>query len=109
TRLGALQDILMPPSKPAAPSARPTPSARRSAETFRAAIEKGTQEGYSLDDMLLRLTLGDASELKRDRSLAIEDISFKDGVMRFLGVKVAPGGITTSRLDCGEAALTPAV
>jgi hypothetical protein len=97
----------MPPTPPRTPPPRPSPSARRSAELFRAAIEKGVQEGYGVDDMLLRLTLGDASELKRDRSLAVEDISFKDGVMRFLGVKVAPGGITTSRLDCGEAALQP--
>ena len=72
----------MPPSPPRTPSVRPAgPQARRSAEVFRAAIEKGTQEGYSLDDMLLRLTLGDASELKRDRSLAVEDISFTDGVL----------------------------
>lgn len=95
----------MPPSTPPKPTPRPGPNFRRSAEVFRAAIEKATQEGYGIDDMLLRLTLGDASELKRDRTLALEDISFKGGVMRFLGVKVAPGGITTSRLDCGEAAL----
>ena len=95
----------MPPSTPRTPPERPGANFRRSAETFRAAIEKAKAEGHGVDDMLLRLTLGDASELKRDRSLAIEDISFTGGVMRFLGVKVAPGGITTSRLDCGEAAL----
>ena len=92
----------MPSSSPERPGA----NFRRSAEIFRAAIEKAKAEGYGVDDMLLRLTLGDASELKRDRSLAMEDISFTGGVMRFLGVKVAPGGITTSRLDCGAAALT---
>ncbi|HEX6859002.1 MAG TPA: hypothetical protein VF138_02210 [Caulobacteraceae bacterium] len=52
-------------------------------------------------DMLLRLTHGDASELKRDRTLAVEDISFADGVMRFLGVKAELGGVTSSRLDTG--------
>jgi hypothetical protein len=93
----------MPPSLPRRPS-QPRPNIRHSAETFRKAIEKATEEGYGLDDMLLRLTHGDASELKRDKTLAVTDISFAGGVMRFLGVKVAPGGITTSRLDCGEAA-----
>lgn len=92
----------MSPVPPRAP--QPQSYVRRTAEIFRAAIEKAAGEGYGADDMLLRLTLGDASELKRDRTLAIEDISFTGGVMRFLGVKVAPGGITTSRLDCGEAA-----
>ena len=93
----------MPPSQPRA-VASPRPSVRRAAEVFRTAIEKAAGEGYGADDMLLRLTLGDTSELKRDRTLALEDISFTGGVMRFLGVKVAQGGITASRLDCGEEA-----
>jgi len=72
---------------------------RRSADIFRAAIDKAVAEGAKLDDMMLNLTLSDASELKRDRTLATEDISFSDGVMRFLGVKVTPGGVTSSSLD----------
>lgn len=89
-----------PPRK----SAPAGPRARNSAAIFRAAIDEALAGGVKPKDMLLRLTHGDASELKRDRTLAIEDISFKDGVMRFLGVKVEPGGVTTSRLDCGAAA-----
>ena len=81
--------------------AQPRPNVRNTAEIFRAAIDKGLEEGFGRDDMLLRLTFGDTSELKRDRNLALEDISFAGGVMRFLGVKVASGGITVSRLDCG--------
>jgi len=90
---------------PTRPPPRPQSNVRRSAEIFRAAIDKALAEGFSHKEMLLRLTHGDAAELKRDRSLAVEDISFKDGEMRFLGVKVAPGGITTSRLDCGAEAI----
>ena len=90
---------------PPRPPARPQSNVRRSAEIFRAAIDKALAEGFSQKEMLLRLTYGDAAELKRDRSLAVEDISFKDGEMRFLGVKVTPGGITTSRLDCGAEAI----
>jgi hypothetical protein len=49
--------------------------------------------------MRLRLTLGDASALKRDGSLAVSDISFVGGEMRFLGVLVEAGGIPESKLD----------
>jgi hypothetical protein len=48
--------------------------------------------------MMLRLTLGDVSRLKRDRSIAAEDISFAGDEMRYLGVKVATGDIETSAL-----------
>lgn len=90
----------LPPRPPV-----PRPNVRRTAETFRAAIDKALEAGVDRKHMLLRLTHGDAAELKRDRTLAVEDISFKDGVMRFLGVKVEYGGITTSRLDCGADAV----
>ena len=72
---------------------------RRPAEILREAIDKAVAEGGKLDDMMLLLTLSDASELKRDRTLAVEDISFAGGIMRFLGVKVTPGGVTSSRLE----------
>lgn len=88
------------------PDARPSAHSRlrRSADIFRAAIDKAVEEGTGLDDMRLRLTLSDASELKRDRTLAIEDISFAGGVMRFLGVKVTHGGVTASTLDLSSGA-----
>ena len=68
---------------------------------FRSAIESAEAEGVGRDDMTLGLTLRDVSALKRDRSLALEDISFADGVMRYLGVKVEPGGVPESVLDRG--------
>ena len=49
--------------------------------------------------MLLRLTLSDVSRLRRDRNIAVTDISYVDGVMRFLGVRVDEGGVTTSVLS----------
>ncbi len=81
--------------------AQPRPNVRNTAEIFRAAIDKGLEEGFGRDDMLLRLTFGDTSELKRDPNLALEDISFTGGVMRFLGVKAPRGGTPGSRLDWG--------
>lgn len=66
---------------------------------FREAIALAEQEGVAKEDMVLRLTLQDTAELKRDRTVALEDIAFRDGEMRFLGVKVTPGGVTVSTLD----------
>jgi hypothetical protein len=81
----------------------PAPPPRRApaAIHFRSQIEKAEAEGLSRDDMLLHLTLSDASALRRDRNLALTDISFVGGVMRFLGVKVEQGGVTESVLIRG--------
>lgn len=70
---------------------------------FRAAIANALANGASLDEMTLRLTLRDASLLARDRTTPVEDIGYRDGVMRFLGVKVETGGVPTSTLDLGGA------
>lgn len=72
---------------------------RPPAVVFREAIEKLEAEGVKKNKMILRLTLRDDSDLKRDRTLAVSDITFKEGEMRFLGVKVEPGGVVTSVLD----------
>ena len=41
----------------------------------------------------------DVSHLRRDRSLAVDDLSFAGGVMKFLGVIVREGGVTASKLN----------
>jgi len=66
---------------------------------FRAEIEKAEADGVSRGDMSLHLTLGDATELKRDRTLPISDISFADGTMRYLGVEIVQGGVSASVLQ----------
>lgn len=65
---------------------------------FRAEIEKAEADGVSRDDMSLHLTLSDVTELKRDRTLPLSDISFAGGTMRYLGVKVVQGGASASVL-----------
>jgi hypothetical protein len=65
---------------------------------FRREIEKAEAAGVPRDEMTLQLTLGDVSQLRRDRNLAVADISFAGGVMRFLGVKVQEGGVPESTL-----------
>lgn len=71
---------------------------RPPAIVFREAIEQAVSEGVKPDAMTLQLTRADASLLKRDNTLAVADISFADGVMRFLGVAVQEGGVVTSTL-----------
>jgi hypothetical protein len=83
-------------TKTAPPRAR---SATESVAMLRSAIVQALEDGVGSDDMTLRLTLGDAANLRRDRSIPVEDISFRGGEMRLLGVKVVSGGIDHSTLD----------
>ncbi len=68
---------------------------------FRASIAQAELYGIAREDLILRLTLRDESELKRDPSVATDEISFAGGRMRFLGVTVVAGGVATSDLDRG--------
>jgi hypothetical protein len=84
---------------------KPRTGARKSAAiTLREAIEKAEKDGVARADMTLRLSHRDAADLKRDRSVAVEDIGFKDGAMSYLGVKVAPEPAASSGLDIDGAA-----
>ena len=65
---------------------------------FRGQIEKAEAAGFLRDGMSLHLTLNDVNQLKRDRTLPVTDISFAEGVMRYLGVKIVQGGIAVSVL-----------
>lgn len=81
---------MKPPSKPVR---RGSP-----ATTFRSQIEKAEAEGVARSAMTLKLTLSDASLLKRDSTLAVTDIGFVDGAMSFLGVAIEEGGVAQSEL-----------
>lgn len=82
-----------------------SPKARTldAAAYFRTEIEKAEAAGAARESMLLKLTLSDVSRIRRDRNLSVTDISYADGVMRFLGVKVDEGGVTVSVLNAGQA------
>lgn len=67
--------------------------------SLRAAIAAAEAEGAAKGEMVLRLTARDEALLKRDPSVATEEISFAGGHMRFLGVTVVVGGVTESQLD----------
>ena len=83
----------MPP-RPPPPPAPPQPPGQK----FRTAIEQAKSDGTDPSAMMLRLTLGDFSRLKRDPAIAAKDISFAGDEMRYLGVKVATGDVETSAL-----------
>ena len=91
----------MKPLKSPAPTPSPNRPSLRPAD-FRQAIVQAELDGVGKDAMVLRLTLRDESELKRDPAVKVEEISFANGEMRFLGVKVVAGGIAVSALDRGE-------
>lgn len=76
-------------------AARPTVAIR-----FKAEIAQAASQGVALDDMTLHLTLGDVEQLKRDRTLAVPDISFAGGSMSYLGVRVLKGDVPLSVLRC---------
>lgn len=59
-------------------------------------------DGIPPSNLLLQLTRRDASNLKRDRSIAVTDISFADGEMRYLGVRVAENDVASSALTILE-------
>lgn len=65
---------------------------------FSREIRDAVAAGAQPDDMQLNLTLMDASKIKRDREIAVEDVSFADGRMRYLGVSVVEGGARSSAL-----------
>jgi hypothetical protein len=75
------------------------PISERRIQKLRDLIATAERDGVKPAAMLLHLTLGDASEIKRDSSVAVHEISFKNGEMRFLGVKVSEGGVSVSRLE----------
>ena len=89
------QDVPLPPLAFIAPKSM--------SEAFRKAIEAAEAAGTSRDDMTLHLTLRDASNIRRDNRIAVTDLSFANGEMRFLQVKVVTGGVDVSKLDLGAA------
>ena len=83
----------MPPRPPLAVTPPQPPG-----QKFRSAIEQAKLDGLDPAAMVLRLTLGDISRLKRDRAVAADEISFAGDEMRYLGVKVIGGDVETSAL-----------
>ena len=84
------------------PEGQARPSA---ANRLRGEIEKAKADGVRREEMILRLTLSDVSRLMRDATLALEDIRFAGGVMRYLGVRVERGGVGESVLKRPEGGL----
>ena len=80
----------------------PLPRRGSAAVQLRQQIEKAEAEGLDRAGMMLKLTHADASSLKRDPEVPMADISFADGVMRFLGVRVVEGGVAQSELVPAE-------
>jgi hypothetical protein len=76
------------------PPSKEPPSTR-----FRTQIQGALADGADPADMRLRLTLRDASLLMRDKTVPLDHISYVDGAMRYLGVRVEQGGVPASVLE----------
>ncbi len=68
---------------------------------FRAAIAQAEADGTPKEDLVLRLTLKDDADLRRDRSVGLDEIRFVEGRMQFLGVTILAGGVSESALVVG--------
>lgn len=77
---------------PTAPPSE-TPSRR-----FGREIAAALAAGATVEDLVLHVTLMDASKVKRDSDLPLEHISFSPDGMRFLGVRVVEGKVRSSVL-----------
>lgn len=87
-------------------------TSERPALRFGREIQKALTAGTGAGDLTLRLTLMDASKIKRDREVAMADVSFSPEGMRYLGVRVVEGGVKSSELFSGplpEADVPPVV
>lgn len=84
-----------------APQKQPSRRRGSSAEEMRLLIETADADGVAREDMTLRMTLRDVSELKRDPKVPMADISYSPEGMRYLSVLVEQGGVTVSTLDPG--------
>jgi hypothetical protein len=76
-----------------------TPATDARIDQLRAWIASADVEGVPRSDMQLHLSNRDLSGLKRSPSVQTEEISFLNGVMRFLGVEVVGANTSASRLD----------
>jgi hypothetical protein len=89
--------------KPKTASAQPTslapPSGAERVKQMRDWIAAAERGGAEKSELLLRLTHRDAATLKRHPSVQSEEISFADGGMLFLGVKVAEVAAADSALE----------
>lgn len=79
-------------------AARPLPKPDTIA-TLRGIIADADSQGADRAELLLHLTHRDAALLKRSPAVALDEISFLGGEMRFLGVKVEVGAVTVSALS----------
>ena len=79
-------------------AARPMPKSD-TITALRGLISDADGQGADRAGLLLNLTHRDAALLKRSPAVAMDEISFLGGEMRFLGVKVEVGAVTVSALS----------
>ena len=82
-----------------------TPVTDARIDQIRKWIATADREGLLRADLQLHLSHRDLSGLKRSPGVGIDEISFLNGVMRFLGIEVVDAAASPSRLDRRAAAV----
>lgn len=67
-------------------------------QRLRDLIAEALAGGAAAEDLVLRLTTRDASALKRHPSVAMHEVAFAGGEMRFLAVKVEEGAVAAPEI-----------
>ena len=89
-------------------ASRPTPPTNLTpANRFRPIIEEAIVAGVDLSHQVLQLTHGDTAKLKRDPTVRDDEISFRNGTMEFIGVRVIQGAATSGLADVNGIVVTP--
>jgi hypothetical protein len=78
---------------------QPGPAAAPNIADLRMAIDRAETSGIARGDMLLHLTFRDEALIKRSRAVGVDEVSFADGQMRFVGVKVVVVSGAASSLE----------
>lgn len=85
-------------------SSKPTPRVGGpNIADLRAAVARALEDGSNIKDLRLRLTRRQEADIKRSTEVTLDEVSFANGEMRFLGVKVLAGHIPESFLDLNGA------
>ncbi|MDB5471979.1 MAG: hypothetical protein JWR84_3539 [Caulobacter sp.] len=85
-------------------SKTPIPAPPPTMAQIRKRLDEALTNGHQPKDLVLRLTLRDASLIKRSPVFADDEIRFVDGVMHVLGVATVTGQVQESGIAAAEAA-----
>jgi hypothetical protein len=92
----------MGPRKPTIVATPSPPTEADRIQRMRDWVIDAERQGAQKSDLLLRLTHRDVATIKRHPSVRSNEVAFEPEGMRFLGVRVAEGGVAVSLLELAQ-------